>query len=54
MGPLEFLRLVAAALTIVAAILVAANWSPRITVAGVSMAAARLNAVPASRRHACT
>lgn len=34
MGPLEFLRLVAAALTIVAAILVAANWSPRTTVAG--------------------
>ncbi len=34
MGPLEVLRLIAAALTIVAAILVAANWSPRITVAG--------------------
>lgn len=34
MSPLEALRLVAAALTIVAAIMVAINWSARITVAG--------------------
>lgn len=34
MSPLEALRLVAAVLTIVAAIMVAINWSARVTVAG--------------------
>jgi hypothetical protein len=34
MEPMQTLRFVAAALTVVAAILVALNWSPRITVAG--------------------
>ena len=34
MEPMEILRLIAALLTVVAAIMVAINWSPRVTVAG--------------------
>jgi hypothetical protein len=34
MDQLEILRVIAAAMTIVAASLVAANWSPRVTIAG--------------------
>ena len=34
---MEILRLVAAATTVAAAILVAANWSPRVTVTGFSI-----------------